>query len=57
VLFAIMELLLAIVLPTVMLRELRGSAIALGFGLVFGLVAWGAIEGVRRLVDDVLRPY
>ena len=40
-----------------MLGACARDAIALGFAIVFGLVAWGAIEGVRRLVDDVLRPY
>ena len=57
VLFASLEIILAMFLPVVMLRSLRDTAIALSFGALFGLVAWAAIEGVRRLVDDVLRPY
>ena len=57
VLFATLELAVAMLLPVVMLRNLRDRSTALSFGIVFGLVAWGAIEGIRRLVDDVLRPY
>ena len=57
VLFASLELVVAMVLPVFMLRSMRERAIALCFGVLFGLVAWGAIEGVRRLVDDVLQPY
>ena len=57
VLFASLELIVTIVLPVFMLRSMRERSIALSFGVLFGLVAWGAIEGVRRLVDDVLRPY
>ncbi len=57
VLFASMEILLATVLPIVMLRDLRDRTTALSFGIVLGGVTWGAIEGIRRLVDDLLRPY
>lgn len=57
VLFATGEFIVGLVLPFIMLRLMPDRISALLLGVLFGLITWGAIEWIGRLVDEALPPY